>query len=728
MSQAQDQNKTSFLLEIGSEEIPARFIPTAMQELQDRAARLLQDHHLAWEAMNVVATPRRLTLRVDDLDLRQADRRLEIKGPPVSVAFDADGNPTPAAAGFARKVGLSLDDCGRQEGPKGEFLVAKKVEPGRPTGEILAEALPGLILSIPFRKVMRWGESDLEYPRPLQWLVALLGSDVVPVQVGDLKAGRITRGHRTLVQDREYSIAQPQDYDRVMAEAGVVADPARRREMIEQGFDSLLKGRGTGARLLADEELLTEVIFLCEHPTPFLGSFDDAYQVLPPEVIAAALKVHQRYFVVERGDGGGLESCFVAVRDGGSEHLEKVVAGNERVLHARLADALFYWEFDQKKTPDERTDLLDAVTWIEGFGTILDKVERLEKLVPWLWGSGLGDAEEVPADLARAARICKSDLVSEMIKDGKEFTKLEGLIGARYAALAGEPDTVCRAMERYLLPRGAQGELPGDRVSSTLSVAERLDTVAGCWLAGFVPTGAKDPYALRRHVLAVLRILLDLESDLDLEAALDRALDGVSPLAPEKDRTEVLEGLREFVLTRVSGFFTDQLGTDPRVGRAVLPVRWRRPVDALAWVRALETYRERDDFQMLATGFKRCRNILEGQVLPVEGLDRCLERWIGGGSTPDNDAFTALPEAAERQLAEAVATSAVDLKEAELTGDYDRVFALLSALGPTIDAFFETVRVNVEDEKLKRLRHGFLREIHGVFVRYADFAEVAPLD
>jgi glycyl-tRNA synthetase beta chain len=330
--------------------------------------------------------------------------------------------------------------------------------------------------------------------------------------------------------------------------------------------------------------------------------------------------------------------------------------------------------------------------------------------------------------LARATRICKSDLVSEMIKDGKEFTKLEGLIGARYAALAGESDTVCTAMERYLLPRGAQGELPGDRISSTLSVAERLDTVAGCWLAGFVPTGAKDPYALRRHVLAVLRILLDLESDLDLEAALDRALDGVAPLAPQKDRAETLNGLRDFVLTRVSGFFTDNLGTDPRVGRAVLPVRWRRPVDALAWVRALETYRERDDFQMLATGFKRCRNILEGEVLPLEGLDDCLERWIGGGSTPEAGAFDGLPEAAEQQLARQVAAAAPDLKSAEQGGDYDRVFALLSALGPAIDSFFESVRVNVEDADLKRLRHGFLREIHGIFVRYADFAEVAPLD
>lgn len=721
-------NKTSFLLEIGSEEIPARFIPTAMEELQGRMEHLLQEHHLEHDGLRVLATPRRLALLAEGLDTRQTDRRLEIKGPPVSVAFDADGNPTPAAEGFARKVGLPLEECGRQEGPRGEFLVADKVEPGRATSEILAEALPELILSVPYRKVMRWGDGDLEYPRPLQWLVVLLGDEVVPAELGDLQAGRVTRGHRTLAQDRSAEITRPEDYEKVMEELGVMADPERRRAAIEEGFARLLAERGPQARLHGDDELMNEVVFLCEYPTPFLGAFDEEFQVLPAEVITAALKVHQRYFSVGHADDDALEPCFLAVRDGGPEHLDKVTAGNERVLRARLADALFYWEFDQKKTPDERTAMLASVTWLEGFGTILDKVERLEKLVPWLWTAGLGEGGEAPADLLRATRICRSDLTSEMIKDGKEFTKLEGLIGARYAELAGESPTVCIALERYLMPRSARGELPGDPISSTLSIAERLDTVAGCWLAGFVPTGAKDPYALRRHVLSVLRILLDLESDLDLEAGLVRALDEVAKLDPGKDREETLAGLRDFVLTRVSGFFMDNLGTDPQVVRAVLPVRWRRPVDALAWVRALETYRERDDFQMLATGFKRCRNILEGQVLPVEELDACLQRWVRGGSTGQGRGFDELPETLELELARQVAAAAAELEPAEKSGDYDRVFALLSALGPAIDAFFDGVRVNVEEPDLRELRHGFLREIHGIFVRYADFAEVAPVE
>lgn len=728
MNQESARNTAPLLLEIGSEEIPARFLPVALAELKQRAAELLDQRRLGHGAVRTLATPRRLALLVEDLELNQPDRRLEVKGPPIPVAFDADGRPTRAALGFARKVGLELDQCSRQSDERGEFLVADKLERGRPAVEILGETLPGLILSVPYRKVMRWGDGDLEYPRPLQWLVALLGDQVVPLELGGLVSGRTSRGHRTLAQDRPLEIDRPENYESILAAGGVVVDHEERRRRIAAGLQAGLAAYSADARLIEDEELLTEVVFLCEHPTPFLGAYGEEFFALPNEVITTALKAHQRYFSVGSADGKRLLPRFAAVRDGGADHLDKVIAGNERVLRARLADALFYWEFDQKKTPDERTRMLGAVTWLEGFGTILEKVRRLEALAPWIWSQGLGDGSEPPADLVRACTISKSDLVSEMIKDGKEFTKLEGLIGARYAALAGESEAVCRALERQGMPRTAHGELPGDRISSTLSVADRLDNLAGCWLAGFIPTGAKDPYALRRHVLAILRILLDLEADFDLEAGLARAVEAVAPLAADKDPQETLAGLREFALTRVSGFFTDVLGTEPQVVRAVLPVRWRKPVDALAWVRALDAYRERDDFLLLATGFKRCRNILENAVLPVAELDACLDRWESGGATAAGDRFDALPEAAERELAQRVAAATAGLRAAETGGDYDRVFALLSELGPFIDAFFDQVRVNVEDESLKNLRHGFLREIHGIFARYADFAEVAPQD
>ncbi|MCB1182127.1 glycine--tRNA ligase subunit beta [bacterium] len=716
-----------FLLEIGSEEIPARFIPAAMADLARLLGEELEKAHLGWEGLRVLATPRRLAVLIDALDTRQPDRELTVKGPPVSVAFGADGRPTPAAEGFARKVGIALADCGRDTDQRGEFLVAHVSEPGRPAAEVLAEIVPRAVLGVAYRKTMRWGDHDLEYPRPLQWILSLLGDDVVPLRVDYLEAGRTTRGHRTLAADRAAAVAHPGDYEHVLRELGVIVDQDERRRLITAGLAAELASRDATAVLLADDELLTEVVFLCEHPTPFLGTFSEEYLDLPAEVITTALKAHQRYFSVGRSDGAGLRPLFAAVRDGGRDHLDNVIRGNERVLHARLADAHFYWTFDQKKSPDERTAMLGTVTWLEGFGSVLDKTDRLGDLAAWLWENGPGEGA-VPEDLRRAARICKSDLVSEMIKDGKEFTKLEGFIGARYAALAGENAQVCRSIERHYLPRSAAGVLPRDRQAEVLSIADRLDTVAGCWLAGFAPTGAKDPYALRRHVLAILRILLENDLRLDLDAALDRALSGVAGFRPGADLPAVRAELGEFVRTRLEGFLVDAKGAEPAVVRAVLPVRWRDPVDAWAWVQALDGYREQDDFQLLATGFKRCRNILKEGLLPVAELDACRARWLAGGRGADGEDFADLPEAPERDLWQATAAAMPALAAAEASRDYHQVFAFFSGLGPAIDRYFDQVRVNTDDPGLTASRHAFLRELDGLFAQYADFAAVAAAD
>ncbi len=733
---SQDQNSTGqidgehlpFLLEIGSEEIPARFIPAAMADFEKLFRAELEQAHLAAGGIRVLATPRRMTLMVEDLAVRQLDRNLEIKGPPVSVAFDADGNPTRAALGFAKKAGLALEACERGEDKRGEFLVARVTETGRPAAEVLAEIVPRVVLGVPFRKTMRWGGHDLEYPRPLQWIVALLGDNIVPAVVGYLESGRITRGHRTLAGDRAVSIPHPDAYLKALAELGVMVDHEERRRQIRAGLKRELSAYDSNARLLEDDELLTEVVFLCEHPTPFLGTFSEEYTVLPAEVITTALKAHQRYFSVGSKGDEGLLPRFAAVRDGGDDHLQNVIRGNERVLHARLADAQFYWSFDQKKTPDERTGMLETVTWLEGFGSVLDKTRRLGFLAGWLWSNGMGDGGEVPAELLRAAQICKSDLVSEMIKDGKEFTKLEGFIGARYAAAAGEPEQVCRTIEHHYYPRSAAGRLPTDRHSAVLSVADRLDTIAGCWLAGFAPTGAKDPYALRRHVLAVLRILLAEELRVDLEGAFGQALAGLAGFCPGQDLTAAAVEIGEFAKTRLGGHLSENLAANPEVVRAVLPVRWRDPVDALAWVQALDGYREQSDFQLLATGFKRCRNILKGEILPVEGLAACRERWLRGGQGSGGEDLAKLPEAIERELLSKVVAAAPDLEAAEKSQDYHKIFAILSGLGPAIDAFFEEVRVNSDQAALRLLRFAFLREIHGLFAQYADFSAVVPGD
>ena len=717
-----------FLLEIGSEEIPARFIPTSMAAVTGKLAEVLAAAHLEHEPLRVVATPRRLTVLCDGVAVRQPDREEEVKGPPVSVAFDQDGQPTRAGEGFARKMGVDLADCGRDTDQRGEFLVVRRTIAGRDATAVLAEQLGALVLSLPFRKTMRWGELDIEYARPLQWLLCLLGDEVVPFSVGDLESGRTTRGHRTLSDDAVREVAAPGDYEQTLAEVGVIVDHERRRAMIVEQAAALLADLPDGGRLHEDDELLEEVVFLCEHPTAFLGSFDDACFELPDEVITTALKSHQRYFTVERPDGPGLRPCFLSVRDGGAEHMDIVRGGNERVLRARLADALFYWRFDQQRTPDQHAAALADVTWLEGFGSVADQTGRAAALATHLWSAGMGDGGEVPAALTRAAALSRFDLVTEMIKDGKEFTKLEGLIAARYAAKAGEDPAVCAALEQSLLPRSATGDLPADRASMVLSAAWRLDTLAGCWLAGFAPTGAKDPYALRRHVLAILRMVMETGARVDLADLVKRALAAYGSIRPEADLAAAEAAIMEFVQVRLEGWLVDNAGADQALVRAVLPVRGADPTDAAAWIGALDSFRGREDFLQLATGFKRCTNILKGDVLPATERAAACERWSAGGRTADGRDLAGLPEAAEQALHAAIAGAVPDLLAREQAGDYAGVFGLLSGFGPLIDTFFDDVRVNAEDADLRALRHGFLREIHALFLRYADFSRVLPED
>ena len=717
-----------FLLEIGSEEIPARFIPPSLAELAQRAGDLLSELHLEHGALRTMATPRRLALLVDDLTVQQPDRRIVVKGPPVHVAFDADGKPTAAAMGFARKNGVELDACQRTGDGDRQYLTACKVVAGRSTSDVLTEQLPELILSLPYPKVMRWGPGAVEYPRPLRWLVALLGDEVVPLQLADLVAGRATRGHRTLFGDDEVTLTEPTQYVARLRSVGVVVDGDERREIICSAMDARLHEMDVAVAVHQDPELLTEVVYLCEQPTVFAGHYEEEFFELPREVIVTALKAHQRYFAVDEQSGDKLLPRFLAVRDGGTDHLARVIAGNERVLRARLADALFYWRFDQRRTPDEHAGALAAVTWLEGFGSVADKTERLARLVPQLWRGGLGDGHSVPAAALRAARLAKSDLVSEMIKDGKEFTKLQGVIGARYAARAGEDPAVCRAIERHYYPSAAGAELPGDRISSVLSVADRLDSVAGCWLAGFAPTGAKDPYGLRRAALAILRIIIDLDARVDLDALIEVALAGFADSSETRDLAAARLQLNEFMQRRLAGYLAENLGLDPQLLRAVLPAHGNDPTDVVAWAEALASYRNQEDFKLLATGFKRCRNILEGQVLAPDQRDASLQRWAGGGAGADGESFAELNEPAEVELRQQVAAATEALLAAERSGQYDEVFRILSGFGPAIDEFFDTVRVNVADRELRQNRHAFLREIQALFVRYADFTAVAPAD
>lgn len=721
-----DERRLPLLCEIGSDELPARFLPVERAYVAATLASRLGELALDHGDLRVMATPRRLAILVDDLQARQADREIEVKGPPLSVAFDADGAPTKAAMGFARKNGVEVGDCFEKADDKGgSFLAVRKVVSGRDAAEVLAELLPEIVLGIPFPKTMRWGTGDLEYARPIQWLVTLLGDDIVPMSLAGLSAGRLTRGHRTLADGRELEIPSAGDYLDLLARHGVIVDERRRREMILAGGERALAG--TGGRPIADDELLQEVVDLCEYPTPFVGSYAEDFFALPSEVIVTALKSHQRYFAVRGVEGDELLPLFLAVRDGDETSLDNVVQGNQRVLVARLSDALFYWEFDRKLTPDQHVERLADVTWLEGYGSLKDKIDRVAGMLGGLWAGGLGDGGPVPEALTRAAAICKFDLVTEMIRDGKEFTKLEGTIGARYAAAAGESGQVCHILEHYHRPRDAGDAVAEDRLAAALSIADRLDTVAGCWLAGFVPTGAKDPYALRRQTLAIQRTLIHHGLRLDLGRGFGLALVGFAGAAEPARRDEAVAALLTFANRRLEGLLTD-LEITPEAVRAVLPAHGADPTDAKAWALALDRFREQADFLLLATGFKRCRNILEGGLPDAADAAGCAARWREGGRSPSGRDFTNLPEEAERHLRDRVAQAVPDLLSQREAGDYGAVFGTLSALGPDIDRFFDLVRVNVEEPDLKELRHDFLREIYGLFAQYADFDALAPLE
>ena len=716
-----------FVLEIGSEEIPARFTPTAMAEVEARLTDLLSTLHLDHDPLRVLATPRRLVVLCDALAVHQPDREETVKGPPVSVAFDAEGGPTAAGEGFSRKTGVPLADCERAEDQRGAFLVARRALPGRQAADVLGEHLADLVLGLPFRKTMRWGDLELEYARPLQWLLCLHGEAVVPFSVGPLTSGRTTRGHRTLSGDARGDVPAAGAYLSVVECLGIMPDPEQRRQTILEQAEALLAVADEPGTLRVDDDLLGEVVHLCEFPTAFLGTFAPEFFELPDEVIITALKSHQRYFTVEDPATGRLRPRFLAVRDGGREHLANVTAGNERVLRARLADALFYWRFDQQKSPAEHAAGLAKVTWIEGFGSVADQTRRSARLADLLWRAGLGEGPP-PAELARAAALSRFDLVTEMIKDGKEFTRLEGVIAARYAAVAGEPAAVCQALEQSQLPRSAQGELPDDPISRVMSMAWRLDTLAGCWLAGFAPTGAKDPYALRRHTLAILRLILAADVRVDLRELLAAALaphgEGRNDLDLEVAGAELLD----FILVRLSGWLQEAEGIEPDVVRAVLAVRGHDPADARAWMRALAGFRTRDDFLRLARGFKRCANILKGEVLDADARVAAVARWRNGGQGAGGESFAELHEPAEAALRDAVVGVVSSLLDDESRRDYVAVFQRLSGLGPFIDRFFDEVRVNVDDLGLRALRTAFLRDLQALFMRFADFAQVAPDD
>lgn len=682
------------LLEIGTEEIPARFIPPALKEMADSCRKLLEQERIKAGEVLTWGTPRRLTLVVREIAETQAEVTTEIIGPPKAVAFDSSGHPTPAAQGFARAQGISVDELIEVDTPRGIYLAVRQSTPGRPTRERLPEVLPAFILGLGFPKSMRWGSESITFARPIHWILARLGGEVVPFTVGDVTSGGVTRGHRFL-SPQAIEVQDMAGYTAALRQAFVIVDPQERRRRLEA--ELALAAAQVGGEVVPNPGLLEENSFLVEYPSVVCGGFAEKFLALPDEVLITSMREHQRYFSL-RGPDGRLLPHFIAVNNTLARDPNLVRQGHERVLRARLSDAMFFYQEDSKTPLAKRVDALKGVVFHSLLGTSYEKMERFRALAVWLAQRMAPDQEEL---VRRAAYLCKADIVTEMVG---EFPSLQGMMGRQYARLSAEPPEVAEAIFTHYLPRHAGDLLPGDLTGALVSLADRLDTICGCFGVGLVPTGAADPYGLRRHALAVIHILRDKELHLNLPEAVGAALELLQGKISRTLEDTALEVL-DFFQTRLQHLLLGE-GLDHETVAAVLAAGGAADVvDAADKAKALEGVRQSPDFPALAVAFKRVINISRGAE---------------AGEV--NEMLMDYPE--ERLLWEAAALMETEVAAALKKRDYTEVCRVLSRLKGPVDGFFDKVLVMAEDDRVRANRLSLLARISATFLQMADFSRI----
>ena len=689
----------TFVLEIGSEEVPSRFLPTEEQELEARFTAALEENALEHGHIRALSTPRRAILVVEDLNPVQTEREEVVAGPPVRVAYDADGKPTKALEGFVRTNGCTLDDVFRQETPKGEYVAVRKRIGGAAAGDLLATICPAIITALPFAKRMRWGANHVAYARPLRWIVALLDSEVVPFEVGPVVSGRETCGHR--IHGRgPFSVAHATDLLPLLADKGGITPlPADRRAAIISGGDA--QAAAVGGKVLWKDSLLREVEGLTEHPVPLLGDFDASYLEVPREVLLTSMESHQKSFGVE-GPDGALLPHFLTVLNLTPEDMGLVKRGWERVLRARLEDARFFWHADLRATFDSWLEKLDHVIFIGRLGSMGEKTRRLESLCRHL-AETVADGKVTPDDAARAGRLSKADLVSGMVG---EFDTLQGIMGGIYAERKGESPVVAQALKEQYLPAGPETPLPASLGGALLSLADKADTLAGCFGLGMIPTGAADPNGLRRCAIGILRIVLEYGLTLDLRSLFARALElyGDRPwkLAPN----EAVDKLLDFMAGRLRNYWQGQ-GEDTLLVEATLGAGSEDIRDAGLRLAALAAFSKEAGYAEAVQTFKRVANIVRKQA-----GDDLRDQW--------DDAL--LQEEAEKNLAAVLRDLLPRLDTLRGTGDYAAALKTLLEVRPAVDAFFDGVMVMCDDAALRRNRLAMLNALGSRFARLADFA------
>ena len=680
-------------LEIGCEEIPAGFIPRATAAMEAIITKELAVARLTFSEIKTLATPRRLVLVVKGLPALQPDAEITATGPSIKAAYDSSGQPTKAAEGFARGQGVEVADLQTVTTDKGEYLFVSKQVTGRPTYELLAELLPSLVANIPFKKSMRWGDQEVRFARPIHWIVALFDGMVVPFSFGTIESGRVTRGHRFMA-NTTFPVSDFASYLTECERHFVIPDPEKRKEIIRRETHRVAVV--AGGHLLPDEELLEQVTYLVEYPSAVHGTFSAEFLKVPKEVLITSMRSHQRYFSIVDANGALLPG-FITINNTLTDDPSVVVKGNERVLRARLSDARFFFEEDKKVSLDERVESLKKVVYQQKLGTSFEKMERFKLLA-----EGLADQLKpaVTQQASRAAWLCKADLVSAMVG---EFPEVQGIMGREYALLEGESVDVANAIAEHYLPTQAGGELPASDIGAFVSIADKMDTVCGCFGVGLIPTGATDPYALRRATIGIIAIILDKGYRLSLHSLVDQSLELLSDkLTRSKElvAADVVEFFRaRFINLLGSSFATDAI-------EASIAAEFNDFVDVQSRIAALSEFKTHPDFEPLTVAFKRVGNIIK------EGVDVPVDPSL-------------FQDSAEGDLYAAIQTVKSSAEGLISSGSWLAALTEIATLRGPVDRFFDKVMVMSDDQRVRTNRLALLTTIARLFSKVADFSRIA---
>jgi glycyl-tRNA synthetase beta chain len=724
------------ILEIGTEELPAGFIPGALSSLEGLFKKVLANKRLSFKGLRTMGTPRRLTVIVGALEEEQSDTSTEVKGPAKRAAFDQNGEPTKALSGFARSQGIKVEELKLRKTEKGEYLYAIKKLKGERTKKILPETMEAILSSLYFPKSMRWSDHEMTFARPVHWILALYGGETVRFDFGHVKSGPYTFGHRFLKARgraaKAIKVKGVKEYFEKLEGSNVMVDPGERKRAISEGLEK--EAQGVNGKVLIDEALLGEVTNLVEYPVVIRGSFEREFLELPREVVINAMREHQRYFSVvgmEGGMDGALLPYFITVANTPATDPEVVRRGNERVLKARLNDAKFYFEKDRETTLSRRVEELKGVVFQAKLGTSFEKVLRFTELALFIGNkleysdpidtsesfedflldkydpSRYEKAETDPLHyrklvLGRASMLSKSDLTSGMVG---EFPNLQGIMGREYARLAGEAPEVSEAIYEHYQPVSAGGRLPESVPGAIISIADKLDTIVGCFGVGLVPTGAHDPYALRRQALGIIAIIVEKGFVCPLDELVDKSL-GLIEEKLKRPEKEVEQGVLAFFRERLKNQLLTQ-GLPHDAIEAVLSAPWFDLVDSVKRVKALEGFKRHPACPSLVVAFKRISNILKG-------FDFKDER-------PKEELFE---DPHEKALFEVSEKLAPEISAHWQRGDYEKVFTTLASAKETIDTFFDKVMVMVEEERLKRNRLILLHTLRGLYYQIADLSKL----